>query len=146
MDAPIVVAQDLVKWYGPHLAVRGVSFSVDAGEVVGLLGPNGSGKSTIFRILTGYLTPSAGKVSVAGHDAGSDSRALRRKIGYAPEDAPLYDHMRVAECQSSGGRGRGAAAARARAEDADREIVARLPATRRARPGAARRAEAPRAR
>jgi ABC-2 type transport system ATP-binding protein len=97
MDAPIVVAQDLGKWYGPRLAVRGVSFSVEAGEVVGLLGPNGSGKSTIFRILTGYLTPSAGKVSVVGHDAVTASRALRREIGYAPEDAPLYDHMRVAE-------------------------------------------------
>jgi ABC-2 type transport system ATP-binding protein len=97
MSLPIVVAQKLVKWYGPRLAVRGVSFSVDQGEVVGLLGPNGSGKSTIFRILTGYLTPSSGTASVAGHDAASDSLALRREIGYVPEDAPLYDHMRVAE-------------------------------------------------
>jgi ABC-2 type transport system ATP-binding protein len=97
MSPPIVVAQHLVKWYGPRLAVRGVSFSIDAGEVVGLLGPNGSGKSTIFRILTGYLAPSSGSVAVAGHDAVTQSLALRREVGYVPEDAPLYDHMRVAE-------------------------------------------------
>lgn len=97
MSPPTVVAQNLVKWYGPRLAVRDVSFSIDAGEVVGLLGPNGSGKSTIFRILTGYLTPSSGTVSVAGHDAVTDSLALRRQVGYVPEDVPLYDHMRVAE-------------------------------------------------
>jgi ABC-2 type transport system ATP-binding protein len=97
MSLPIVVAQNLVKWYGPRLAVRGVSFSIAAGEVVGLLGPNGSGKSTIFRVLTGYLTPSSGKASVAGHDAESQSRALRQTVGYVPEDAPLYDHMRVVE-------------------------------------------------
>jgi gliding motility-associated transport system ATP-binding protein len=97
MSPPIVVAQNLVKWYGPRLAVRDVSFTIDAGEVVGLLGPNGSGKSTIFRILTGYLTPSSGTVSVAGHDAVTDSLALRRQVGYVPEDTPLYDHMRVAE-------------------------------------------------
>lgn len=97
MSPPTVVAQNLVKWYGPRLAVRDVSFTIDAGEVVGLLGPNGSGKSTIFRILTGYLTPSSGTVSVAGHDAVTDSLALRRQVGYVPEDAPLYDHMRVTE-------------------------------------------------
>src|SRR5258708_5161868 len=97
MSLPIVVVQNLVKWYGPRLAVRDVSFSIAAGEVVGLLGPNGSGKSTIFRILTGYLTPSSGSASVAGHDAESQSRALRRAVGYVPEDAPLYDHMRVVE-------------------------------------------------
>jgi ABC-2 type transport system ATP-binding protein len=97
MMSPIVVAQSLSKWYGPRLAVRDVSFSIGAGEVVGLLGPNGSGKSTIFRMLTGFLPPSSGNASVAGHDIVGDSRALRREIGYVPEDAPLYDHMRVAE-------------------------------------------------
>src|SRR6266699_2869057 len=97
MRSPIILAHNLIKWYGPRLAVRDVSFSVAEGEVVGLLGPNGSGKSTIFRILTGYLTPSSGSASVAGHDAESQSRALRRAVGYVPEDAPLYDHMRVVE-------------------------------------------------
>jgi ABC-2 type transport system ATP-binding protein len=97
MSSPIVVAHRLVKRYGPRLAVRDVSFSIAAGEVVGLLGPNGSGKSTIFRILTGFLPPSSGKALVAGHDVATESLALRREIGYVPEDAPLYDHMRVAE-------------------------------------------------
>jgi ABC-2 type transport system ATP-binding protein len=97
MSAPIVVAKNLVKWYGPRLAVRDVSFSVNEGEVVGLLGPNGSGKSTIFRILTGYLVPSSGSASVAGRDATTDSLALRHEVGYVPEDAPLYDYMRVRE-------------------------------------------------
>jgi ABC-2 type transport system ATP-binding protein len=97
MSSPIILAQNLVKWYGPRLAVRDVSFVAGEGEVIGLLGPNGSGKSTIFRILTGYLTPSSGTASVAGHDVTTQSLALRHEIGYVPEDAPLYDHMRVAE-------------------------------------------------
>ena len=97
MSAPVVLVQNLVKWYGPRLAVRDVSFSVAEGEVVGLLGPNGSGKSSIFRILTGYLMPSSGSVAVAGHDATTQSLALRHEVGYVPEDAPLYDYMRVNE-------------------------------------------------
>src|SRR6202030_812044 len=94
MRAPVVNVQNLVKWYGPRLAVRDVSFSVAEGEVVGLLGPNGSGKSTIFRILTGYLAPSSGLVEVAGHDVVTDSLAVRQAISYVPEDEQLYDHMR----------------------------------------------------
>jgi ABC-2 type transport system ATP-binding protein len=97
MTSPIIQADNLVKWYGPRLAVRDVSFSVNKGEVVGLLGPNGSGKSTIFRILTGYIAPSSGTARVAGHDASLDAIALRRDVGYVPEDAPLYDTMRVKE-------------------------------------------------
>ena len=97
MSSPIILAQNLVKWYGPRVAVRDVSFAVSEGEVVGLLGPNGSGKSTIFRILTGYLTPSSGTASVAGLDVRTESLALRHHVGYVPEDAPLYDHMRVIE-------------------------------------------------
>ncbi len=97
MSTPLVVAKNLVKWYGPRLAVRDVSFSVAEGEVVGLLGPNGSGKSTIFRILTGYLVPSSGAATVAGLDVTTESIALRHQVGYVPEDAPLYDHMRVGE-------------------------------------------------
>jgi ABC-2 type transport system ATP-binding protein len=97
MSSPIILAQNLVKWYGPRVAVRDVSFAVSEGEVVGLLGPNGSGKSTIFRILTGYLTPSSGSASVAGLDVRTESLALRHNVGYVPEDAPLYHHMRVLE-------------------------------------------------
>jgi len=93
----VIVAENLVKRYGPRLALRDVSFSIEEGEIVGLLGPNGSGKSSIFRILTGYLTPTAGTVTVAGNDVFRDSLALRRQVGYVHENAPLYDHMRVVE-------------------------------------------------
>jgi gliding motility-associated transport system ATP-binding protein len=115
----IVVADRLTKWYGPRLAIRGVSFAVAEGEVVGLLGPNGSGKSTILRILTGYLRPSAGTVRVDGLDALDQPLALRARIGYVPEDVPLYDHMRVSEflpfmarIKGLGGRGGRAAVER----------------------------------
>ncbi len=97
MNPAIVQVRNLVKWYGPRPAVRDVSFSVAEGEVVGLLGPNGSGKSTIFRILTGYLAPSSGTAEVAGCDATSDPSAVRHQVGYVPEDAPLYAHMRTVE-------------------------------------------------
>src|SRR5580704_8269131 len=93
----VVLAQHVTKWYGPRRAVTNVSFAIEPGEVIGLLGPNGSGKSTIFRILTGYLAPTFGRVQVAGHDVVAESLAVRQAISYVPEDAPLYDHMRVAE-------------------------------------------------
>ena len=95
--SPLVLAQRVTKWYGPRCAVAGVSFSIDQGEIVGVLGPNGSGKSTIFRMLTGYLVPTAGHIEIAGYDVVADSLAVRRLISYVPEDAPLYDHMRVGE-------------------------------------------------
>jgi ABC-2 type transport system ATP-binding protein len=93
----VVLTQHLTKWYGPRRAVSDVSFAIEPGEIVGLLGPNGSGKSTIFRILTGYLAPSEGRVLVTGRDVVRDSLAVRQAISYVPEDAPLYDHMRVTE-------------------------------------------------
>lgn len=93
----IVVVDRLVKRYGPRLAVRGVSFTIREGEVVGLLGPNGSGKSTILRILTGYLPPSAGSARIAGFDIWEHSLAIRNYVGYVPEDAPIYEGMRVRE-------------------------------------------------
>jgi ABC-2 type transport system ATP-binding protein len=93
----LVVVDRLVKRYGPRVAVRGVSFVIEEGEVIGLLGPNGSGKSTILRVLAGYLPPSAGSVRIAGIDVAGDSLGARRQVGYVPEDAPIYDAMRVAE-------------------------------------------------
>jgi ABC-2 type transport system ATP-binding protein len=93
----LVVVDRLVKRYGPRVAVRGVSFEIQEGEVIGLLGPNGSGKSTIMRVLAGYFPPSAGSVRIAGIDVAGDSLGARRQVGYVPEDAPLYDAMRVAE-------------------------------------------------
>ena len=95
--SPVVLAQHVSKWYGPRRAVTDVSFAIEPGEIVGLLGPNGSGKSTIFRMLTGYLVPTSGSIEVAGHDVVAESLAVRRAISYVPEDAPLYDHMRVGE-------------------------------------------------
>jgi ABC-2 type transport system ATP-binding protein len=95
--SPLVLAQHVTKWYGPRRAVTDVSFAIERGEIVGLLGPNGSGKSTIFRMLTGYLVPTSGRIEVAGHDIVTDSLSVRRLISYVPEDAPLYDHMRVGE-------------------------------------------------
>jgi ABC-2 type transport system ATP-binding protein len=95
--SPIVHARHVTKWYGPRRAVTDVSFTIEPGEIVGLLGPNGSGKSTIFRIICGYLAPSSGSVEVAGYDVMADSIEVRRAISYVPEDSPLYDHMRVVE-------------------------------------------------
>ena len=74
--SPVVLAQHVTKWYGPRRAVADVSFAIEQGEIVGLLGPNGSGKSTIFRILTGYLAPTSGRIEVAGHDVVTDSLAV----------------------------------------------------------------------
>src|SRR4051812_29002730 len=103
----VVTLDGLGKRYGAHLAVDGVSFAVGEREVMGLLGPNGSGKTTILRILTGYLRPSAGTARVAGFDVVRDGRAARGRVGYLPEDAPLYPHMRVNEFLGFMGRLRG---------------------------------------
>lgn len=97
MYRPIVVADRLTKRFGSRLAVDEVSFSLDPGEVLGLLGPNGSGKSTILRLLIGYLRPTSGGATVAGHDVVADGARARAHLGYVPEDVPLYDSMRVVE-------------------------------------------------
>lgn len=93
----MILAEHLVKRYGPVLAVDDLCFEVPSGEVVGFLGPNGAGKSTTIRMLTGYLPPTAGRCTIDGIDVLSDSRAARRKIGYLPESTPLYSEMRVTE-------------------------------------------------
>src|SRR3989442_6065291 len=86
----VIVADQITKWYGPRLAVDRVSLEVRAGEVLGLLGPNGSGKTTILRILTGYLRPSSGTVSVAGLDIIDDALAVKRRDRYGPEHPPPH--------------------------------------------------------
>lgn len=85
----------LTKSYGSIEALRGVSFRVAAGEVVGLLGPNGAGKSTAIRILTGYLQPDSGTVEVDGLDVLTHPREVQARIGYLPESAPLYPELTV---------------------------------------------------
>jgi ABC-2 type transport system ATP-binding protein len=85
----------LTKSYGPVEALRGVSFNVAPGEIVGLLGPNGAGKSTAMKILTGYLQPDGGEVKVDGLDVLTHTREVQARIGYLPENAPLYPELTV---------------------------------------------------
>ncbi len=92
-----IEVQQLTKLYGNQRAVDAISFSVKPGEIVGFLGPNGAGKSTTMKIATGYLPPSAGTVTVAGHDVTTDPMAVRRSLGYLPEHNPLYPDMYVKE-------------------------------------------------
>jgi ABC-2 type transport system ATP-binding protein len=93
----MIEARDLTKSYGPVTALRGVSFSIPRGQVVGLLGPNGAGKTTTMKILTGYLTPTSGTATVGGFDVTSDPLPCQKRIGYLPEGNPLYGDLRVDE-------------------------------------------------
>jgi ABC-2 type transport system ATP-binding protein len=91
----MISVKNLTKYYGNTLAVDNVSFNVEKGEIIGFLGPNGAGKTTTVRIITCYLSPSSGTVSVDNHDILAESLEVRRKIGYLPENAPLYTDMNV---------------------------------------------------
>jgi len=95
--APTLSVQGVTKCFGGVWAVRGVSFDLRRGEVVGLLGPNGAGKTTTIRMITGYLPPDDGRILVMGHDNVRESIAARRCIGSLPEAAPLYAEMAVAD-------------------------------------------------
>ena len=92
----MIEAENLTRNYGSVTAVDNVSFSIGDGEIVGLLGHNGAGKTTIMKMLTGFLEPSAGRVSINGHDIESDRAAAQSLIGYLPENCPLYPEMTVA--------------------------------------------------
>jgi ABC-type multidrug transport system ATPase subunit len=94
---PMIEVQDVAKRFGAIEAVRGVSFTVHEGEIVGFLGPNGAGKTTTMRIVTGIFPPTRGTVRVAGHDLRTDPLACRRAVGYFPEHAPYYPELRVTE-------------------------------------------------
>ena len=93
----MLVVRDLEKSYGDHVALRGVSFDVREGEVVGFLGPNGAGKSTTMRIVTGFVPAGRGTVLIDGLDVMRHPLEARRRIGYLPESTPLYGDMRVRE-------------------------------------------------
>lgn len=92
-----IAVSGLVKNYGQQVAVNQVSFSINKGEVVGFLGPNGAGKSTTFKMITGYLHPDGGQVSVCGKPVWPDTRDAKSRIGYLPESNPLYTDMYVRE-------------------------------------------------
>src|SRR5579864_8213128 len=96
-DGSMIEVENLTKRYAGHTAVSSISFSVNRGEIVGLLGPNGAGKSTTMRVLSGYMPATSGTVRVAGLDVFHDSDEVRRRIGYMPENNPLYPEMRVRE-------------------------------------------------
>jgi ABC-2 type transport system ATP-binding protein len=93
MAEALLVIENLTKRFGPLTAVDGISFSVHRGEVLGFLGPNGAGKSTTMKMITGFLAPTAGGVTVCGHDVTRDAREAQRAIGYLPEGAPAYPDM-----------------------------------------------------
>jgi len=100
----MIRVENLTKKYAGGEAVRGISFSVEKGEVVGFLGPNGAGKSTTMRILTGFLPATDGQIEVAGAKLPEESLLVRQRIGYMPENVPLYPEMRVEEFLEYRGR------------------------------------------
>lgn len=91
----MITAESLTKVYGSNVAIDEISFACRQGEIVGFLGPNGSGKTTTMRILTGYMPPTSGRATIAGHDTLQESIAARKRLGYLPETVPLYPEMTV---------------------------------------------------
>ena len=91
----MIKVENLVKAFGAKFAVNDVSFTVERGEVLGFLGPNGAGKSTTMRMITGFMPPTEGRVSVGGHDIAESPLEVKRLIGYLPENAAAYGEMSV---------------------------------------------------
>lgn len=92
-----IIVSNITKRYGNQLALDNVSFSIKPGEIVGLLGPNGAGKSTLMKIITCFIPPTSGDVTVYGHDIREESLEIRKKVGYLPENNPLYTEMYIRE-------------------------------------------------
>jgi len=109
MTDAMIEAEGLTKVYGSFVAIRDVSFSIPAGQVVAFLGPNGAGKSTTMKILTGYLAPTSGHARIAGLDVTNDRIEAADRIGYLPENGPLYLDMTARETLTFLGRARGMA-------------------------------------
>ncbi|HPO38518.1 MAG TPA: ABC transporter ATP-binding protein [Kiritimatiellia bacterium] len=103
----MLTVSNLRKDFGSFQAVKGVSFSVEKGEVLGFLGPNGAGKSTTMRMITGFIPPTAGTATICGHDIATDPVAAKRCIGYLPENAPSYHTMTVTDFLTFIGKVRG---------------------------------------
>ena len=91
----MIQATGLTHYYGPNPAIEDVNFGVNRGEILGFLGPNGAGKTTTMRILTGFMPPTRGKVTLDGYDVVEQSLEVRRRVGYLPETVPLYTDMTV---------------------------------------------------
>ncbi len=91
----MIQATGLTHFYGPNPAIEDVNFGVKRGEILGFLGPNGAGKTTTMRILTGFMPPTRGKVTLDGYDVVEQSLEVRRRVGYLPETVPLYTDMTV---------------------------------------------------
>lgn len=97
MTEALVRVENLTRYYQNHCAVKQLSFTLEAGEVLGFLGPNGAGKSTTMQVISGNLAPSEGEISIAGHDIIEAPREAKRKLGYLPEHPPLYRDASVDE-------------------------------------------------
>ncbi len=119
----MIEAQNLSRRYGDFTAVDDISFAVNEGEIVGILGPNGAGKTTTIRMITGFLPPTEGRVTVAGKDLFAAPREARRELGYLPENVALYPERRVDEYLAYRARLEGMAAGPAR--DAIGDAIAR---------------------
>ncbi|MBI3856446.1 MAG: ABC transporter ATP-binding protein [Planctomycetes bacterium] len=110
----MIQAERLCKTYGSFHALKDVSFSVPQGQVAAFLGPNGAGKTTTMKILTGFLAPTSGRASIAGYDVAVDRLAAAEKLGYLPENGPLYLDMTPLSLLKFFGEARGMAPARLR--------------------------------
>ena len=112
MSMPLMIeAEGLTKQFGSFLAVRDVTFSIPSGEVVAFLGPNGAGKTTTMRLLTGFIAPTHGVARIAGIDVQDDRIAAARRLGYLPENGPLYPDMTPHELLRFFGKARGMSSA-----------------------------------
>lgn len=114
----MIEVNNLTKRYGQVVAVDGISFTAQPGQVTGFLGPNGAGKTTTMRMLTGYSPPTSGSATVAGHDVFDESMAVRRNVGYLPESVPLYRDMSAIDYLRYVAEIRGVANRRQKAMDA----------------------------
>lgn len=106
---PMIEAKNLSKFYDAFVAIENISFSIPEGEIVAFLGPNGAGKSTTMKILTGFLAPSEGTAAIAGLDIQTERIEASRKLGYLPENGPLYQDMTPGELLNFFGLARGLA-------------------------------------